>query len=286
MARLKNGEGVRNTLLPLTTVNMIYNSMMMAHNNDMTAAYCTDPVITIPAIQLESLVYSDSNVIELLPAMLPEIASGGTIGGTVGITTRNGGTVSSIEWSENSVTAKIKNSKDAKLKLSLAYDKITVNGSDVTDKVVSENGSSYYVIETDDEITVQYDISDIQDGSYTISSTSGNLTVNDTVEGSDVSYTQDVPDDARKVIWNAERITNNGFSFINTYTGKALTYNNGILIQTNYTGDNSQIWIVGDDGGMKNLNGDIIADVSLNTADETDIQTTIDSLSISATALN
>lgn len=183
MARLKNGEGVRNTLLPLTTVNMIYNSMMMAHNNDMTAAYCTDPVITIPAIQLESLVYSDSNVIELLPAMLPEIASGGTIGGTVGITTRNGGTVSSIEWSENSVTAKIKNSKDAKLKLSLAYDKITVNGSDVTDKVVSENGSSYYVIETDDEITVQYDISDVQDGSYTISSTSGYYKVFGRTEG-------------------------------------------------------------------------------------------------------
>ncbi|MGN1097491.1 MAG: glycosyl hydrolase family 95 catalytic domain-containing protein, partial [Clostridia bacterium] len=43
MARLKDGGGVKDTLLPLVSNKMIYTSMMMSHNNDGTSAYCTDP---------------------------------------------------------------------------------------------------------------------------------------------------------------------------------------------------------------------------------------------------
>lgn len=149
MARLKDSIGVRNTLLPMAATNMIYSSMMMSHNINMTAAYCTDPVITIPAVQLETLVYSDGDRIELLPALLPEIQSGGEINGTEGIRTRNGGQLLSLRWDDRQVIAVIAGSKGVSVSLNMPYRELTVNG------VPAENNDSY-TIDTDQPVEFIY----------------------------------------------------------------------------------------------------------------------------------
>lgn len=145
MTRLKSGEGVKDTLLPLVSKDMIYSSMMMAHNNDMTCAYCTDPVITIPAVLLESLVYSDENILELIPAMLPETISGGSIGGEEGIHTRFGGTVEKMQWGKDYVKASVTGCKNIKLKLPEWGCTLKVNGIDRTNAC----REGYYPIEED-----------------------------------------------------------------------------------------------------------------------------------------
>jgi hypothetical protein len=153
MARLKDGEGVKNTLLPLISNNMIYTSMMMAHNNDGTAAYCTDPVITIPAIIIESLVYTDADTIMLLPAVIPELKKGGKIGG---ISLRCGGRLLNMEWTRNCVRAEIENSKGVRLKCGLGFSSLILNGVDITkNTVVDENGERSFSIETEDKIEVE-----------------------------------------------------------------------------------------------------------------------------------
>jgi hypothetical protein len=153
MARLKDGEGVKNTLLPLISNNMIYTSMMMAHNNDGTAAYCTDPVITIPAIIIESLVYTDADTIMLLPAVIPELKKGGKIGG---ISLRCGGRLLNMEWTQNCVKAEIENSKGVRLKCGIGFSSLILNGVDITkNTVVDENGERSFSIETEDKIEVE-----------------------------------------------------------------------------------------------------------------------------------
>lgn len=150
MARLKEGAGVRDTLLPLVSNNMLYSSMMMAHNNDMTSAYCTDAVITIPAVELESLVYSDEDVIELLPALLPELAGGGCLQGTQGIHTRRNGTIRSLRWKPGMIEAVLKDCAGSRLLVT--GDRLIVNGVDSTERIVADSrGICYYKVETDDE---------------------------------------------------------------------------------------------------------------------------------------
>ncbi|MGN0180905.1 MAG: glycoside hydrolase family 2 TIM barrel-domain containing protein, partial [Candidatus Ornithomonoglobus sp.] len=266
--------------LPLTIWSMIYDSMMMAHNNDRTAAYCTDPVITIPAVELETLVYSDENTIELLPAMLPELEQGGALGGSEGMHTRNGGKVSALEWNETGVTAKISESEGTRLKLTKSYDTLTVNGADVTAELKRDStGDSYYEIATNDEITVLYTYSDVQNGTYSIIKDGKKLAVQDIVNGSEVN-TESAITDSRASLWNAEGVTSNGFKLINTYTGKALTYDGNKITQSNYTGADNQIWVISDNE-LTTLDGKTVA-AAVSAEADTEVQTTIDTLSISA----
>lgn len=68
-ARLKNGGGVTEALLQLLTNKAYYSSFTTNHNITGDSTYCSDILITIPALILESLVYSDWGEIEILPAL-------------------------------------------------------------------------------------------------------------------------------------------------------------------------------------------------------------------------
>lgn len=155
MARINDGEGVRDTLLPLVRERMIYPSMMMAHNNDGTAAYCTDSVITIPAIELESLVYTDKKTIELLPALLPEITNGGSLAGCRGVSLRSGGVLESMEWNKDCIKAEIVNSKGLKVKCRKGLHEAFVNGKRVEHIQTDGIGEEYFVLEPDGRVKVE-----------------------------------------------------------------------------------------------------------------------------------
>ena len=201
-ARIKDADGVKDSLLPLVSNKMIYDSMMMAHNNDRTAAYCTDPVITIPAVLLESLVYTDTETIELLPALTDESRSGGALGGTVGVSLRCGGKLKALRWSGESVTAVIEGGRGVKLKLTPMFDALTVNGIDVTDKIkVDETGDRYYLIETDDEVTARFDLTLID--KITVSARRAHLHSGGEMKLSAICE----PQGTSGVVWEVEEIT-------------------------------------------------------------------------------
>jgi hypothetical protein len=161
MARLRDGQGVKDTMLPLVTKKMIYDSMMMAHNIDRTAAYCTDSVITIPAILLESLVYSDERSLQLFPASLPELLDGGDLGGTEGMHTRCGAVLYRLSWDTVSAAVTIKNAKGITLRIASEYDRITINGADVTGFTAQDlDGCTCFMLDTDDETEIVCNKSD------------------------------------------------------------------------------------------------------------------------------
>ncbi|MGN0242429.1 MAG: glycosyl hydrolase family 95 catalytic domain-containing protein [Lachnospiraceae bacterium] len=432
-ARVKNSEGVSRILNGTLSSKVFYNSMMTSHNLNKGGtsskaaglqAYCTDTCITLPAIMLESLVYSADGVIELMPAMPSEWENGGTVSGVV---TRTRGTVDTMTWDENQVAAQITTPAGTHLKLNKAYDKIYVNDVDVTSQLKRDaTGDSYYEIPTDGEIQVRYEISDIQGGTFSIKSENdqylgvvdiinGGQVTEEPVELSDnmlwnevaasdtllgfqnVAYEKQYIDigsikdgtdysalcswsggvtsknrqfrleqsgddyyiwttmkqngvsswkadtdkvledydgvvvyntlnnenenqrwkrmemngvyayqnkgtgryiyisagedgtairtaDAfnhRKQLWNLSPVTSNGYKIINTYTGKALTYDGETLTQFNYEGTDQQIWCL-NDGNLTTLDGKEIGLYTLIQTPDITEQITIDKLTISA----
>ena len=162
-ARVKDSEGFKNSIMPLISKNMIYSSMMMNHNTDNSSAYCTDPVITIPAALLESMVYTDTTTLELLPAVGNNLNCGGSLSGTRGVSLRSGGVLNLLEWDYTKVTAKITNSKGVKLKLTKLYDTLFVNGVDKTEEIqTDETGDKYYLIDTDETVNIQFILSKVE----------------------------------------------------------------------------------------------------------------------------
>lgn len=156
-ARIKDEKGVKDTLLPLMANSMIYDSMMMAHNIDRTAAYCTDPVITIPAVQLESLVYTDTETLELMPAVPAELLAGGALSGTVGVSLRSGGKMEKLSWNDKTVYATISACENVRLKLNIPYTALKINGIDKTNSmIVDKTGDSYYLIDTNERTEISF----------------------------------------------------------------------------------------------------------------------------------
>jgi hypothetical protein len=70
-ARLKDSASVTDALVNLMNHWIYYDSLMTNHDYDRNSCYCTDFAIGYLGIINESLVYSDSDSIEILPA-LPE----------------------------------------------------------------------------------------------------------------------------------------------------------------------------------------------------------------------
>ncbi|GAA1829540.1 glycosyl hydrolase family 95 catalytic domain-containing protein [Agromyces salentinus] len=74
-ARLKDGEGVSSNLRKILGENMVWRSLMTSHNPDLHL-YNADAANAIPGVLAEALVYSRPGVLELLPAIPPELARG------------------------------------------------------------------------------------------------------------------------------------------------------------------------------------------------------------------
>ncbi|WP_322922174.1 glycosyl hydrolase family 95 catalytic domain-containing protein [Paenibacillus campi] len=76
-ARLKNGAGVQQALLPMMTGDGYYTSLMTDHDtNRRNHCYCTDTAFGVVAAIHEALLYSNTGEIEVLPALIPDWKSG------------------------------------------------------------------------------------------------------------------------------------------------------------------------------------------------------------------
>lgn len=115
-ARMKQGDHVEEILCGLmSSSRLFYSSMMTNHDKWRTSAYCTDASITMPAIMLEALAYSDTGVIEVLPA-LPGNWNSGSISGVMA---RTQAEITNLTWNieEGSAVVQICPNQDQKLTL-------------------------------------------------------------------------------------------------------------------------------------------------------------------------
>ncbi|MCC8074196.1 MAG: glycoside hydrolase N-terminal domain-containing protein [Clostridiales bacterium] len=100
-ARLKDRESLTDALTDLVNHKIRYDSLMTNHDYDRGSCYCTDFAIGYLGIINESLVFSDTGEIELLPA-LPE--SGFDSGEICGVRARTRAQVDSLKWDVDSKT--------------------------------------------------------------------------------------------------------------------------------------------------------------------------------------
>ncbi len=103
-ARLKDSASVTDSLVNLMNHWIYYDSLMTNHDYDRNSCYCTDFAIGYLGIINESLVYSYTGEIQILPS-LPE--SGFESGEIKGIRTRTRAVVNSLNWDTEEGTAEI-----------------------------------------------------------------------------------------------------------------------------------------------------------------------------------
>lgn len=103
-ARLKDRGALSDALADLMNSRIYYNSLMTNHNFDRSSCYCTDFAIGYLGIISESLVFSDTGVMEILPC-LP--TSGFDTGSITGIRARTRAVIDDLTWDINAGTASV-----------------------------------------------------------------------------------------------------------------------------------------------------------------------------------
>lgn len=116
-ARLKDRDSLTAALTKLMNHKIHYDSLATNHDYDRGSCYCTDFGIGYLGIINESLVYSDTGIIEVLPA-IP--TSGFDKGSITGLMARTNATIDSLSWdlTNNTATVTITSHIDQTIKVS------------------------------------------------------------------------------------------------------------------------------------------------------------------------
>ncbi len=134
-ARLKDSSSLSDALLKLMNHKIRYNSLMTNHDYDQGSCYCTDFAIGYLGIINESLIYSNTGEIELLPALI----DGFDKGKITGVNARTQATVDSLEWNmeEGTVDAAITSRIDQEIAISYGNNTEIINFKANETKTVS-----------------------------------------------------------------------------------------------------------------------------------------------------
>ena len=127
-ARLKNVDGLEGVLIYLLTNNYQYTSMMTSHNDNHNSTYCTDSAFGIMGAVNESLLYSNTGVVEILPTLLYSAEKGSITGLRARCNTEV-----DINWDVNSWKASTTLTSDAdnnvvKVRSGLAWENASIGG--------------------------------------------------------------------------------------------------------------------------------------------------------------
>jgi alpha-L-fucosidase 2 len=250
-ARLKNGEGVEVCLNKLLTgSHMYYSSMMTNHDRNRDSAYCTDALITIPAMILESLAYSDTGEIELLPA-LPEEWNSGSIQGML---SRSQAAINSLAWNleEGTVKASITSNADQTLDVSCG---VKISGAEIISgngEVRREESAVRLELKANESAEIVFYTESFQDGTYEIKNGENSLDIVSMQENTEaVISTSSAKRVSQK--WNAESTGMGLFTLTNVKSGKELDCVDNKLVHV-MQGGQWQIQSV--EGGYKLLTAD------------------------------
>ncbi|TYP77466.1 glycoside hydrolase family 95-like protein [Paenibacillus methanolicus] len=159
-ARLKNGSGVVDSLLPMMTDQGYYASLMTDHDtNRRCDSYCTDTLFgTMGAIN-EALLFSNTGEIEVLPAQPPEWKAGAVYG----LMARTRVEVKQLVWDLVKRGIKvtlhsISNANKIKLKAGIPWFKATVNGCETPALADWFGKHVHMTLESEEDVTVGFDL--------------------------------------------------------------------------------------------------------------------------------
>ncbi|KRE39704.1 glycosyl hydrolase family 95 catalytic domain-containing protein [Paenibacillus sp. Soil522] len=137
-ARLKNGDRVLSSLLPMMTETGYYASLMTDHDtNRRNNTYCTDTAFGAVGAVNEALLFSNTGEIEIVPAL----PSDWKVGSINGLMARTRVEVKELTWNLLSKTVRVtlhssENDNAIKLKAGIPWTDALVNGNAV--KVIQE----------------------------------------------------------------------------------------------------------------------------------------------------
>lgn len=160
-ARLKNGDGVVSSLLPMMTNEGYYTSLLTDHDtNRKWPTFCTDTSFGNVAAVNEALLFSNTGEIEVLPAL----PSTWTVGSVNGLIARTRTEVKKLSWNiaDKEITvilnSKIKNNV-IRLKAGIPWIAATVDGKE--EQVYTDEIGSYLnmELEANHDVTVVFTLS-------------------------------------------------------------------------------------------------------------------------------
>ncbi len=99
-ARLKRPVALERVMLYLLTSSYQYTNMLTSHNKNKGSCLCTDSAFGLMGAVNESLLYSNTGIVEILPTLLPDMDKGFI----TGLRARNNTQVD-IYWDENDYSA-------------------------------------------------------------------------------------------------------------------------------------------------------------------------------------
>ncbi|MCH5186166.1 MAG: discoidin domain-containing protein, partial [Oscillospiraceae bacterium] len=239
-ARLKRGDGMMKSLLKMMNNTAYYSSMMTDHDtNRRNDTYCTDTAFgTLGAIN-EALAFSDTGEIEIIPALPKDW----TKGSVKGLMTRTRVEISDLTWNFDNSYAKaeltsISDENSIRISCGEAWISAVANGETLEIKEDENGRFAEITLNKDKPVIVEFTLSDVPDGTYTITKDGKYLGITGTVNGS-VTVWGSLSNDS---YWDVKN-TGGGFVTIRSCaTGKYLTNESGVLVQKNYTGESNQLW--------------------------------------------
>ncbi len=143
-ARLKRPLALQRVMLYLLTNGYQYDNMLTSHNNNHSSCLCTDSAFGLMGAVNESLLYSNTGVVEILPTLLPNLTSGSI----TGLRARNNTQVD-IRWNPATAAASLTTDEEAaqlKLMCGLEWSKASLGGKELKIQKDAE-GRSYVLVD-------------------------------------------------------------------------------------------------------------------------------------------
>ncbi len=144
-ARLKRPLALQRVMLYLLTNGYQYDNMLTSHNNNHSSCLCTDSAFGLMGIVNESLLYSNTGVVEILPTLLPNL----TVGSMTGLRARNNTQVDILWDTASTATARLTTDEETtqlKVMCGLDWDKATVGGKEL-EILKDAEGRSYVLVD-------------------------------------------------------------------------------------------------------------------------------------------
>lgn len=156
-ARLKDPDSLNSVLLYLMTNNYQYSSMMTSHNDNHSSTYCTDSAFGIMGAVNESLLYSNTGEIEILPALLDSVGAGSI----TGLMARCRAEVNKITWNMDEKRASVtitsdRDNNEIALSCAPSWSSASVGGSKQAIHYNQQN-KAYIALDLDKNETITVD---------------------------------------------------------------------------------------------------------------------------------
>lgn len=261
-ARLKDPASLNSVLLYLMTNNYQYSSMMTSHNDNHSSTYCTDSAFGIMGAVNESLLYSNTGEIEILPALLDTVGKGSI----TGLMARCRAQVNEITWdmAEKRASVTITSEEDGnKIALSCnpSWSNASINGSKQAIRFNKQN-KAYVALDLDknETVTVDFTLGDRIQISTTVD------TEQRIFAGSDIPFTAQVHSlsgNAPDVRWHVVNAIDDL-----PFDGASISDSGVLTVKESAKGKMLKVFASSEDGGI--LSNEIILHVSSRASADTD----------------